>query len=115
VRKRPIFITAAAVILVAAGAAWRATAPLSFDPECWATGGPKVRFRMRDALLAEHTAGRLTKRADVDRLLGPDDNRGGDPNSYRAYLMENWDGNPWHLRVRFHEGGNIIEFAARPD
>src|SRR5207249_3174927 len=88
--------------------------PIPFDPAVWARGGPKLRFRMKDSLEAKYKKGELDTRDIVDRLLGPDDDK-IDANDYRYFHLENWDGNPWYLHVRFDDHGRVVELRASPD
>jgi hypothetical protein len=78
------------------------------------SGDPKIRFRMKDALIAKYAAGQLPTRDEVDRLLGHDDDRADAP-QHRYFRLMEWYGNPWYLRIRFDERGKVIDFAAHPD
>jgi hypothetical protein len=115
-RKRSIVTFAVfALVIVAAVIAFRLkTRPIPFDSNAWRSGDAKVRFRMKDSLVAKHAAGALPTREVVDRVLGPDDDRADAP-EYRRFRLMEWYGNPWYLRVRFDEQDNVVQLSAHPD
>jgi hypothetical protein len=59
-------------------------------------------------------AGAFPTQAALDGALGPDDDPGNDP-GYRYFRLNEWYGNPWYLRVRFDEQGNVQQFLIAPD
>lgn len=102
------------VIVAAAVVFGLRTRPLEFDSESWRSGDPRIRFRMKDALLAKHAEGKLPTREIVDRLLGPDD-YGKNRSDYRYFRMQEWYGNPWYMRIQFDEQGRVLIFSAHPE
>ncbi len=86
-------------------------APLPFDPGAWADGEQKLRFLMKNSLIAKHKAGELSTREAVDRALGIADEQSDES---RYYLMDTWIGVPWYLRVRFNGEGQVTSFSAHP-
>lgn len=70
---------------------------------------------MKDSLVAKYEAGELPTRKIVDDLLGPENDYGAGEQYYRRFQLMEWYGNPWYLRVRFDEQGNVIQFSAHPD
>ena len=115
-RKRSI-VTLAVITLAIVGSviAFRLrTRPIPFDSNTWRSGDAKTRFRMKDSLIAKHAAGEFPTREVVDRILGPDDDRADAP-AYRYFRLLEWYGNPWYVRIRFDEHGQVIGFAANAD
>ena len=90
------------------------TRPIPFDGNAWRSGDAKMRFRMKDSLLAKHAAGGLATRADVDSVLGSDDDPTDAP-EYRYFRLKEWYGNPWYLRVTFDADGQVTRFIVAPD
>ena len=115
-RKRSVTTLAAfAVVIVAAMIGFRLmTRPLPFDSIGWRSGDAKIRFRMKDSLVAKQQSGEIATRDVVDQVLGPDDEPGNDL-SYRYFRITEWYGNPWYLRVRFDGQGKVEQFIVAPD
>ena len=109
-------IAVVGVVAALAIGLWRRMRPVPFDAAAWRAGDAKLRFRMKDALLAERARGRgeLATRHAFDATLGPDDEHGDDPR-YRSFRLRTWGGNPWYLRVSFDRDGRVERFIIAPD
>src|SRR5687767_8417342 len=99
------------------GVGWHLkTRPLPFDAVRWVAGDAYLRFRMKDALKAEFSAGKLPTAAVVDKVLGPDDDPSTNAaSSVRYFRLKEWYGNPWYLRVMFDEKGNVLRVDINAD
>ena len=87
------------------------TGQIPFESAAWRSGDAKLRFRMKDSLEAKYRAGELRTREEVDRVLGPDDDREKGAGNRNFGLMQ-WYGNPWYLRVWFDKEGRVIDLSA---
>jgi hypothetical protein len=103
-----------AIVVGASFVGYLSTRPIAFDSAEWKAGDPKLRFRMKDSLMAAYAAGALRNRATFDALLGPDDEPGRAP-EYRYFHLTEWYGNPWYLRARFDEQENMVQLVIAPD
>jgi hypothetical protein len=110
-RSTAIFVVVALLVVASVVIFRLRTRQIMFDSVAWLNGDAKLRYRMKDSLEAKYRAGELPTRGDVDRLLGPDDDR-IDALEYRSFGLTQWDGNPWYLRILFNEQGKTIEFSA---
>ena len=115
-RKRAVIrIAVVAVIATVLAVGFRRwTRPIPFDMSAWQQGDAKLRFRMKDGLLAKRESGELTTRDAVDAVLGPDDDRSDAPGS-RYFRLTAWYGAPWYLRITFDETGRVTRFIVAPD
>ena len=111
--------TAIAIVVLAliavAGLLYSRTRPMTFTSAAWKLGDDKLRFRMKDSLLAAHASGAFPDRAALDGALGPDDEPGINDPTYRYFRLTGWNGNPWYLRVRFDEQGKVQQFVVNAD
>jgi hypothetical protein len=89
--------------------------PLPFDSARWRSGGPVLRYRMKDALRAKHSAGELATREAVDEALGPDDEPGETAQDRYFRLRAPGIHGPWYVRVRFDENGKVVRFLVSAD
>jgi hypothetical protein len=113
-RRRRVLVYALIAVVIAAFAFWHlSTNVLPFDAVRWAGGSPRLRFRMKDSLVAKYQAGKFPTREIVDQVLGPDDDRSDGPEHRHFDLLE-WYGNPWYLRILFDDRGNVVAFSAQP-
>jgi hypothetical protein len=113
--KRVAIAIAILAVFAVATLLYSRTRPTMFAPAAWKSSDDKLRFRMKDSLLAAHASGAFPDRTAVDGALGPDDEPGVDDPSYRYFRLTEWYGNPWYLRVRFDERGKVLQFIVAPD
>jgi hypothetical protein len=115
-RRRIGILFASLVLLVGAAALGirELRQPIPFDAATWREADAKLRFRMKDSLLAKRATGELATRDAVDAVLGPDDEHGEEP-GYRYFRLKEWYGNPWYLRITFDEAGRVTRFMVAVD
>jgi hypothetical protein len=115
-RSRLGLLVVVALLLIAAVVGWHSySSPLPFNSARWRSGGPVLRYRMKDALRAKYASGELATRKAVDEALGPDDEPGETP-QYRYFRLRSpWIHNPWYVRIAFDDHGNVFRFLVSVD
>ena len=87
--------------------------PIPFNAAKWQSGGPRLRFRMKDSLQKEYDAGRLVTREQIDSALGP--GRPIDAPLYYYRLTETGIPTPWYVKIYFNDDNSVRYFMIAPD